>query len=250
LFRRLKFEVRALQNLHGVRISGEWGHRRTMADKHPYASPGAITAAVNQFRKSFPAKISADTLRKLSIAPNNESYVINTLRFIGAIDAEGNKTEKSTTVFTQHDLTVFQQSFGEMVKTAYAELFTLHGDNAWELQLDGLISFFRTNDQTSDAVGRRQASTFLALAILAGHGEASAPQKQSTKPKETQERNGRAGVRERTRKADSKVPPAGNGQQREIGLTVRIEVNLPAATDQKTYDMIFRSIRENLLNAR
>jgi len=38
--------------------------------------------------------------------------------------------------------------------------------------------------------------------------------------------------------------------QRDIALTVRIEVNLPTASDQKTYDMIFRSIRENLLNAK
>jgi Family of unknown function (DUF5343) len=114
-----------------------------VAEKHPYASPGAVIAAVNQFRKSFPAKVSADTLRKLSIAPNNESYVINTLRFIGAIDEEGNKTEKSTGAFNQHDLTAFQQAFAEMVKAAYSELFVLHKDGAWELHFDGLISFFR-----------------------------------------------------------------------------------------------------------
>jgi hypothetical protein len=54
----------------------EGDNPRIVAEKHPYASPGAVVAAVNQFRKSFPSTISADTLRKLSIAPNNESYVI------------------------------------------------------------------------------------------------------------------------------------------------------------------------------
>jgi hypothetical protein len=44
--------------------------------------------------------------------------------------------------------------------------------------------------------------------------------------------------------------PAGNGKQPDVGLTVRIEVNLPPAADQETYDRIFRSIRENLLNAK
>jgi hypothetical protein len=29
---------------------------------------------------------------------------------------------------------------------------------------------------------------------------------------------------------------------------VRIEINLPADGDQETYDRIFKSIRENLLN--
>jgi hypothetical protein len=221
-----------------------------MPDKHPYASPGAITAAVNQFRKSFPPKIAADTLRKLSIAPNNESYVINTLRFIGAIDEEGNKTEESTTAFNQHDLTAFQSSFGGMVKKAYAELFKLHSDGAWELDTDSLISFFRTNDRTSDAVGRKQASTFQALAGLAGHGEAPSPQKQSPKPREAKHKDANTGVREPHGKAESNQSSTGAGQQREMGLTVRIEVNLPAATDQETYDMIFRSIRENLLDAK
>jgi len=152
-----------------------------MADKHPYASPGAVTAAVGQFRKSFPAKVTADTLRKLSIAPNNESYVINTLRFIGAIDAEGNKTAESINAFTQHEDLVFQKEFGEMVKSAYADLFNLHNDLAWGLEFDKLISFFRTNDKTGDNVGRRQASTFQALAALAGHGEIPVSPKQTPK---------------------------------------------------------------------
>lgn len=34
----------------------------------------------------------------------------------------------------------------------------------------------------------------------------------------------------------------------KVGLTVRIEINLPAVDDQDTYDKIFKSIRENLLN--
>jgi hypothetical protein len=43
---------------------------------------------------------------------------------------------------------------------------------------------------------------------------------------------------------------SGNGTKRDFGLTVRIEVNLPPAADQETFDRIFRSIRENLLNAK
>jgi hypothetical protein len=36
---------------------------------------------------------------------------------------------------------------------------------------------------------------------------------------------------------------------RDVGLTVRIEVNLPASGDQETYDRIFKSIRTNLIDA-
>jgi uncharacterized protein DUF5343 len=220
-----------------------------LAEKHPYASPGAIAAAINQFRKSFPAKVSADTLRKLGIAPQNESYVINTLRFIGAIDADGNKTDKSTAAFNQHDPAAFQKAFGDMVKAAYAELFELHKEDTWELSFDSLISFFRNADQTSDVVGRRQASTFQALASLAGHGEAPVqPKAGLAKMKAAQPKNGKG------KAAKSETPATklntGGQQQRDFGLTVRIEVNLPPAGDQETYDRIFRSIRENLLNAK
>jgi len=234
---------------HGesVRITALRRSLQTVAEKHPYASPGAVTTAINQFRKSFPTKVSADTLRKLSIAPNNESYVINTLRFIGAIDTEGNKTERSTAAF---NLAAFQQAFGKMVQTAYTELFTLHGDAAWELQLDGLISFFRTSDQTSDLVGRRQASTFQGLASLAGHGEVSAPQRSSVKPKEAKQKSTKLKASDPVPTVDKEALFGGNDRQREVGLTVRIEVNLPVAADQETYDRIFRSIRENLLNAK
>lgn len=221
-----------------------------MADeKHPYASPGSVTGAVNHFRKKFPDTVDADTLRKLSIAPQNESYVINTLRYVGVINKDGNKTTKATATFNLHDDAAFQKAFGEMVKDAYKELFGLHGDGSWTLSLGNLISFFRNADQTSDAVGRRQASTFQALAALAGHGEVPA-QKKAKEPKAA--KSGKPAKQPKTPAPQvEQGQPAGNGtQQRDVGLTVRIEVNLPPAADQETYDRIFRSIRENLLNAK
>jgi hypothetical protein len=219
-------------------------------EKHPYASPGAITGAVNQFRKTFPAAVTADTLRKLGIAPQNESYVINTLRYIGVIDEDGNKTTKATATFNLHDDTEFQKAFGEMVKDAYKELFEIYADASWEQSFDKLISFFRNADQTSDVVGRRQASTFQALAALAGHGEIPASPKQKAKEPKV----GKPAKQPKTTVQPADLiqhQPGGNSTpQRDVGLTVRVEVNLPPAADQETYDRIFRSIRENLLNAK
>jgi hypothetical protein len=225
-----------------------------LADKtHPYISGGgSIATAINQFRKSFPATINADTLKKLNIAPNNESYLINILRFIGAIEEDGNRTAEAQNTFSKHKDEEFQKAFESLVKTAYKELFDLHGDDAWKLDEDALISFFRTTDSTSAIVGKRQAGTFEALASFAGHGEIPAA------PKPGKSKTGKAS------KAPPKPTPAlpshgklqhptanPNGQnQAPVGLTVRIEVNLPAAADQDTYDRIFRSIRENLLNAK
>src|SRR4051794_7022996 len=55
-----------------------------MAGKYPYVqSPGAIQKMFAQMRRAVPNTINAGTLKKLNIAPNNESYVLNTLRFLG-----------------------------------------------------------------------------------------------------------------------------------------------------------------------
>ena len=217
-----------------------------MAEKHPYSpSPGGITAAINHFRNSFPPTVNAETLRSLAIAPKNESYVINTLRFIGAIDKDGKQIEKAGSVFYQsgHD---FEKGFEELIKTAYADLFALHKDNTWNLPTEKLIAFFRSKDKTTGLVGKLQAATFQLLAGFAGHGTLPEP----ATPKTPKAKVPKAKVERNILHTGSGQPDGGGKDQRDVGLTVRIEVNLPPSGDQETYDKIFRSIRENLLNGK
>lgn len=48
--------------------------------------------------------------------------------------------------------------------------------------------------------------------------------------------------------ASAPAPVRSGGNASGMALTVRVEINLPAGGDQETYDRIFKSIRENLLN--
>lgn len=223
-----------------------------MADKHPYVQgPGALVQVVTQFRKSFPAAVSASTLQKLGFAPNNESYVLNVLRFLGLIDQEGKKTGEATKAFNLHDDAAFSKSFAALVSKAYADLFELHGDAAWDLDSSALITFFRSHDETTAIVGKLQASTFRVLAAYSGHGDVPAAKTPGAK-------GAKPAVKPVSRKAAAvaKAPASTGGtgaiksgkESSVVGLTVRIEVNLPADGDQETYDRIFKSIRENLLN--
>jgi Family of unknown function (DUF5343) len=227
-----------------------------VAEKHPYTSgSGGLIQTVAQLRKSFPAIVSSETLKKLEIAPNNETYVLNILKFVGVLDAENKKTTDSTQIFNKHDDAEFQQGFAKLVEKSYHELFALHGDGAWALTVNKLISFFRNHD--SDIVGKRQATTFQTLASLSGKTTATPAQAASksigngskvTKPVKL--------VRAVTTKTDTSSTPPSSQSKAEIdkstaspmALTVRVEINLPAGGDQKTYDAIFKSIRENLLN--
>lgn len=226
-----------------------------MADKHPYVSaPGGLVQVIAHFRKSFPATVTAETLRKLGYAKKNESYVLNVLRHLEMIDDQGQRTTAAQKVFSQHEDAAFAKQFAELVKRAYSGLFELHGDASWTLDQEALITFFRSSDQTSDIVGKRQASTFQLLAGFAGHKDVPEAKprkkdaKQTTRPVERgnvdRKQDATTSLAQKSR--ESPKQNASNGAA--VGLTVRIEINLPADGDQETYDLIFKSIRENLLN--
>jgi hypothetical protein len=123
----------------------------------------------------------------------------------------------------------FQKAFGQMVKDAYVDLFGLHGETAWALDSDSLITFFRQADQSSGIVGTRQANTFRTLAALAGHGEAPAPRQRAAQGNGSrQEKGNRKAAKKAKTEPIAAVPAAGAAPASPLGLTVRVEVNLPA----------------------
>lgn len=173
------------------------------------------------------------------------------------IDAEGKKSTPAASAFNKHDDAEFQTGFSELVETAYSDLFSLHGDSAWMLPTDKLISFFRNSDHTSAIVGQRQASAFQTLASLCGKKDGAVP-RLAPKAKKGEKAASRAAAQKpqsvapkpNANLAATLVPTKGIQAEAGVALTVRIEINLPASGDQETYDRIFKSIRENLLNAK
>lgn len=220
---------------------------------HPYISgPGNIVQMIGLLRKNFPATVSSETVKKYQVASNNESYVINALQFLGIIDEEGKRTEKG------HDVLLlppgeFDKAFASLVREAYADLFEIRGEDAWTLTKAELTAYFRTNDKTSEVIGGRQASVFQAFSGLAGYDQQAAPAKSRTAA---------ANANSKTSKAKpARVKPAEmateqvavsltnhNSSRRDMALTVRIEINLPAEGSQETYDNIFKSIKANLID--
>ncbi len=115
-----------------------------------------------------------------------------------------------------------------MVADAYKELFALHGNSAWELDQDRLISFFRANDQTSADLGRRQANTFQTLASIAGHLEIVKKEKPRVKSK-TKATSGASRAKKKAPKDIVQKPKVSGDTgtikgSRDFGLTVRIEI--------------------------
>lgn len=220
-----------------------------LANTHPYISgAGSVTTMIQQLRKSFPTTVDSETVKKLGLAPNNESFVINALKFIGVLGEDGKRNADAQKIFALHKDADFQTQFGTLIKQAYSDLFALHGDDAWLLDKDDLITYFRSADNTSAIIGGRQATLFRAFAALSGYGEV----KPSDKPAVRKPRQ--AKVKESAVTKAPQVPQGGdtNGQQSHgdgaISLNVKIEVNIPSDASPEAYDAIFSSIRKHLLN--
>lgn len=219
---------------------------------HPYISgPNNVAAAIALLRKNFPSTVTSDTIKKYGLASNNESYVINVLKFIGLVDEDGKRTSIAHEVFSKHNDEEFRKGFSDLVRSAYADLFDVRGEDAWTLDQSGLVSYFRSADKTSEIIGGRQAGVFRVLASIAGYGEptqtaprsSKAPPAKTNTPKATKTR-----VQARPPAPTPEASKPNDAKSRETALTVRIEVNLPAGATKQNYDDIFRSMKEHLLN--
>jgi hypothetical protein len=203
----------------------------------------------------MPAQIDASTLKRLGIAPSNESVVIGVLRFLGFIDEDGKKTKAGSDVFLKHDDAEFAKTLEKHVKSSYSELFELRGDEVWKVGQDILIGFFRATDETSALTAKRQAIAFETLAALSGHGDIATTRQKITSTKSTaSDKTPRKTTKAAKTSAGKITNPVvsqtgGVAGPSGMALTVRIEVNLPAQADQETYDRIFKSIRANLLDS-
>lgn len=235
----------------------------SLANTYPYISAQAsLVKAIEQFRRSFPATVDSGLLKRLKIAPGNESYLINILRFLGLIDESGAKVDDAANAFygsEEH----FKSGFTDLVAKAYGPIFTELGDDAWNASREDLSHWFRMVDKTTDLIGGRQASTFLTLAGITGKGaplEAKAPAKTPVKspPKRSSAKDADATIGVATKEpdvgggGDSGGQSNGRGQVPDVnpvGLSVRIEVNVPVGATAEEYDAMFASIRKHLYPA-
>lgn len=220
----------------------------------PYVpSGGIITSAISQFRKALPPKVDAETLKKLGVAPSNEGYVIATMKFLDVIGNDNARTPAGHSLFTTHGDDAFSAALEAVIHDKYSALFEIRGDEGWTLDRDALISFFRGSDKTTEIVGARQATTFMTLAALAGkrEGKSSNPSKPkpAATPKRQPKKEQKVTTNHEARVVDTPADPPATvvNSPGNVGLTVRIEINLPANGSQATYDNIFKSMRENLL---
>lgn len=232
-----------------------------MANTYPYISAQtSLVKAIEQFRKSFPSVVDSALLKRLKIAPGNESYLINILRFLGLIDEAGTKVDDAANAFygsEEH----FRTGFTDLVSKAYEPVFTELGSDAWNASRESLSHWFRMVDKTTELIGGRQAATFLTLAGVTGKGapvEVKTPAKNGAKSASKSAAKKSASSSSGTAADVQSEPPVPSGQGTQtgasgenglMGLSVRIEINVPAGATADEYDAMFASIRKHLYPA-
>lgn len=216
-----------------------------MPANYPYiTAPSYLTQLISALRLSFPAQLTADTLRKMGIAPKNESSTISTLRYLGLLDAAGSRTRAAETLFSLANDAAFADALADLVRKAYRELFEIRGPGAWRLPAEDLGTYFSQTDGTSPKVARLQVKTFQILAQAAGQlasAEGAAPRPATPPARATRSDKGAALKLVNGESAPRRKASGG------MNLTLHIELHLPDSADQQTYDRIFRAIREQLL---
>jgi len=213
-----------------------------MPASYPYiTAPSYLRQLIVTLRGSFPPQLSTATLKKLGIAPNNESSTISTLKRLGLLDSLGMRTPRAESVFSIPDDQAFAAAFGDVVRDAYRDLFEIRGENAWSLSSEELETFFQATG-TSPKVAGLQVKTFRILAEAAGH---PAPSAMLKPPRSRPAEKPGPAVQPRLNLNEPLVKRSSS--RRGLNLTLHIDLHLPANASQETYDRIFRSIREQLL---
>ena len=223
-----------------------------MAKNYPYIyATSAINDMIAQLRSSFPSSITVNKIKQLGIAPTKERTVVNALQFIGLIDENGEAIADKKALFVIQDNEEFAEAFSKLIKEAYKELFDLYNDLAWTLSDGELVQFFRTADDTSDVTGRRQASLFRVFSALSGKAEQppSRNRKKTNSSKKASDKATPATNKPTSTKSESpNQMPKQNSVLGHLGMSIKIEVNLPSDASEQAYDNIFKSIRTHLID--
>ncbi len=129
----------------------------------PYGPVQGTLAGLNLLQRGNLARIDEDVLAREGVAPGNEYKVVGALRFLGLIDESGTVTEKAVVLRSRGS--AFQLGLQEILKRAYAPLFTERGPvTGFEEVHNRLVRHYRMGKESA----AKAARLFLALARYAG----------------------------------------------------------------------------------
>jgi hypothetical protein len=182
-----------------------------------------------------PPKVTYELLRTWGFTSSNDRAIVTLLKQLGFLTEDGAPTEHYDGL---RDRGEKGRVLAERMRALYADIFAVN-QNACNLSDDKVQNIFRRVTGKEDVYTKRYANVFRALCqradFTSGVPDVAPVEEQSFEEPV---------VLQPDHPALSSNEVAGTVAS---AFVYRIEIHLPATTDLKVYNAIFRSIRENLV---
>jgi len=216
-----------------------------------------ILAAIQNAKA--PAKFTQQFLRSLGFSSSSDRLIINVLKALGFLSADGVPTQR---YFEYLDQSQSARIMAEAVTDAYGDLFEVD-TNAQRLSRTELKNKMRTlsQGQLTDAVLDKMSMTFTAL-VKQGDFDARKRGAPVTPPRRPdpgeqvgdgpkgsqQEGDGGGAGGNGSGDPEHRGEDDGAGPGRLVidGLIYNIQIQLPESRDPKVYDALFHSLKKHL----
>jgi hypothetical protein len=187
-----------------------------------------------------PSRFTLSFLENLGYKSSSDRLIINVLKALGFLNADGAPTERYYRFLDQSEAPTV---LGEGLQDAYTDLFQLNR-NAHELGRSDVKNKLKTlaQGQYSDAVLMKMAGTFTELAKRADFSAPAPAEQPPEKPPEAPQSPD--GAAEQAASMQGTLPPS---EIKLGGLVYSIQIYLPESRDQSVYDALFRSLKMHLL---
>jgi hypothetical protein len=199
----------------------------------PYVlSATNIASILGKMQKAaIPETFNLDFLKDLGFTSSNDRPFLKVLKYLGFLDSAGRPQQPYRDFADQNKS---KAVLAERMRVAFDDLFNTN-PSAWELSTEDLKGWFKSKTGVGDAVAKKIAAQFRALAQYSDFKAvrpiplgSSKDEKKEEKKEEKVERLDRGGV----------LP--------ELGLVYRLEIHLPDTPNVETYRAIFKALREEL----
>lgn len=178
-------------------------------------------------KAAVPGKFTTKFLYEtLEFKGTNDRPLATILKSLGFIDSNGVPTEKYYNYKNKDSASIV---LGDSIRNCYDALYQ-KDEEFHKLNDDKIKGFFEstTGRESNNKILNNMVKTFIELKNLASFDDQS------------------SGI-EITKKEEEEIPTQNNPKPKDFVLSHTIVVNLPSTTDQKVYDVLFKSMKENLL---
>lgn len=188
-----------------------------------------------------PERFNIEHLRGIGFSSSYDRAIIPILKDLGFIDNDGRPTQRYKEF---RDRSRSKIVMAEALREAYSDIFLIRENGISKSDREAIEGKFKSVHGSTDRVAELQAMTFLSLLPLADFSAVRSKEAALSDSKVDDSSPDQF-------VGKSALPPMsdlGGRGKRDIALSYRVDIYLPATRDIETYNAIFRSIKENLLN--